>query len=573
MLIIYTIFSSILLLFTIENIIYNGDNTIELKNVFTTYFIMASLSNILIIFITSLFISTIAKSLLVSHLVLFLIFSIIGVLNYQLLYYRKEYFKPIDIKLFKESIEISENIEIKIPKSIYINTFCNLLFMLIIFFMQKNFIYKYSYLVLTPFLILFIIMIQSDDFCIKKLHVKIDKYSDFNDFKNNGFVFTFLRNLSTLKLKNPKGFKTNISKEILKDVKTMAPVKNPNIVIIMNESFFDVNEIKDLKLSKNPLETFENIKEKYTSGHVISPVIGGGTCQPEYEMLTGNSVIFTYKYKIAFLEFFKDVKKRTLSIASVLKKSNYSSVFIHPYRKEFYNRKNVYNSLGFEKIIDIKSFDNPFKPRDFISDMDCYKKLIHEFEHKNEEKPFFSMVVTMQNHPGYLNGQKFDKHNISVLNDSINNDEKTMLDNYVNLLKESDNAIKFLTEYFEDKDDTVILFFGDHQTTENIGFSSVAKRNELELSRTPFFIWDNMGLPKTDYQDISSFYLTPILFKSIGFEQDKFFNYLYSRLSYFKAFNTSFIIDSNNNFIHKKDMSAELKKILEELELVQFDRL
>ncbi len=573
MLIIYSALSSILLLFTIENIIYNGDNTIDAKNLFSKSFIISQLSNFLIMFLLSMGLANLTKSLLATHFLLFIVFAIIGVLNYQMLYYRNEYLKPIDLKLFSESKEISKSIEVKVPTAIYINTFCNILYMGLLFFMEDKFSYSYVYLLSFIALGVFIYIIQSDDFCIKKLHIKIDKFSDFNDFKNNGFIFTFIRNLNTFKLKTPKDYTQGISKELLEDIETSEPNKKPNIIVIMNESFFNVNEIKDLELSSNPLEHFEHIIQNYTNGSVISPVIGGGTCQPEYEMLTGNSVIFTYKYKIAFLEFFKDIKKRTVSIASVLKKQNYSSVFIHPFRKEFYNRNNAYTSFGFEKIIDIKDFDNPYKPRSFVSDMDCYKKLINEFENKSDEKPFFSMVVTMQNHPGYLDGQKFDKHNISVLNDSINSDEKTMLENYVNLLKESDNAIKFLTDYFQNKEDTVILFFGDHQTTKNIGFSSITKRSELELSKTPFFIWDNYYLEKTNYNYVSSFYLTPILFNSIDFKSDKYFNYLYEKLSYFKAFNTGFVIDANDNYINKKDINPELKELFKELELIQFDRL
>ncbi len=572
MLVLYCIISSLLLLITLENTIYNKNTILKsFKNNFIAY-----LCNLFIIFSINIYFSIVFRNLFVRHMVLFIIFAFIGVLNYQMLYYRKEYFKPIDLKLFKESIEISENIEIKIPKTLYLYVIINIIFSIFLFITKINLVLSIKSPVFIATMILFIaflFFIQSEDFCNKVLKIKIDKYSDFGDFKNNGFLFSFFRNLHTFKLKEPDGYKSNMSYKMLHNVLTSKPEKKPNIIIIMNESFFNVNEVQDLHLSKNPLPTFDKIIEDFTNGNVISPVIGGGTCQPEYEMLTGNSVIFTYKYKIAFLEFFKYIKKRSKSIISVLNDLDYSNRFIHPYRKEFYNRLNAYTCLGIDKIIDIKNFENAYCPRDFVSDKDCYNKVINEYENRDTNKPFFSIVVTMQNHPGYLKGEKFFKHNINVLNGNISVDEKTMLENYVNLLKESDDAIEYITNYFSDKEDTVIMFFGDHQPTENIGFSSISNRNDLELSRTPFFIWDNYGLDKKDYGDVGSFYLSAILLDHINIKSDEYFNYLFEQLPKVKSFNTSFIIDGENNYINRKNVSIDIKETLSKLELLQFDRL
>ncbi len=569
MLVLYCLLSSLILLLTTENITYDSNRDI-LKAVQKSP--IAHLSNVFIIFSTNIVFANIFKNLMVSHLILFAIFSFVGMLNYQMLYYRREYLKPIDLKLFKETVEISENLDWKIPKTLYFHIFLNIVFVVILFISRNLFDYSLLYLLFMPIGLGFKYLIQNDDFCIKTLKIDLDKYSDFGDFQNNGFLFSFFRNIKTFSLKPPKNYKKNISKELLKDTDTQNVSNTPNIIIIMNESFFNVNEVKGLNLSKNPLPTFDSIKANCTNGNIISPVIGGGTCQPEYEMLTGNSVVFTYKYKIAFLEFFKDAKKKATSVVSVLKDLGYSSRFIHPYRKGFYNRLTAYNSLGFEKIIDIEDFSNPYCPREFISDLDCYKKVVDEYENRDIEKPFFSMIVTMQNHPGYLSGEKFDKHDIKVLN-NVSVDEKTMLENYVNLLKESDDAIKYIIDYFNDKENTVILFFGDHQPTENIGFSSISERSDLELSRTPFFIWNNYGLSKKAYGDIGSFYLSAILLDHINIKSDKYFNYLYEQLNTFTAFNTSFVIDKDNNYINRSDISIEVKETLKKLELVQFDRI
>lgn len=561
---------SIFLFFSIETIIYNNP-----RNFF--YILikrpLAFLYNIFITFCIISIFSLFGLNITLSFLLTFIIFIILGIINYQLKFYRNEYFKPIDIKLFKESAEISKNLSLKIPYAIILIVPLNVLLSLTP--MVKNYTYYnltiYSSIVFV--FILFSILLQKNDFKNKYLKIKTDEYSDFNDFKSNGFLLTFLLNFKTLFVHTPKNYEKNIEEKMLKNIPSSKPNKKPNIIVVMNESFFDINSVSGLELSENPLPHFLDITNNFTNGNVISPVLGGGTCQPEYEMLTGNSVFFTYKFKIAFLEFFKNTNKIKNGLCSTLKNLSYSSLFIHPYSKDFYNRTTAYTSLGFEKIIDIEDFKSAKYPRSFISDKDCYKKLINEFEKKDKDTPFFSVVVTMQNHPDYLGGKDYNEHNIHILNKSISKNEKIMLENYANLLKESDNAIKYLTDYFKDKEDSVILFFGDHQPSENIGFSSISKRNILELSRTPFFIWDNLGLERNNYNDISACFLSPILLNKIDNKSNKYFNYLFEKLNIIKAFNTGFIIDNKDNYINRKNANTNIVETLEELELIQFDRI
>ncbi len=565
---IFLILGSIVLNFTLESLIYDnfhiGSKLIDKGKI-------AYLFNLFITFSLLIILSTIFKNLFSAYLLVFILYVFLGIINYQLKYYRNEYLKPIDFKLFSESIKISEDIETIIPNALYLNLVTNFIFSILMFNTKYKFSFIHIYIIIG--FIVFVILIQHSFIIEKIFFIKLDNFSDFNNYYKNGFLFTFLSQLQAFKLKVPKNYKNGISDEFLKYVESSQPDKKPNIIIIMNESFFNINEVNNLKLSKNPLENFEKFKKEYTSGNVISPLIGGGTCQPEYEVLTGNSVFFTNKFRIAFIEFFKYTDKVFEGLPKVLKNLHYSSVFIHPFNKEFYNRDIVYSSLGFERILDIKDFENPTLTRNFISDLDCYEKLIFEYENKNRLRPFFAKVVTMQNHPGYLSGEKFDKHNIQVLNEDITKKEKIMLENYSNQLKESDNALKYLLDYFKEKNDTIILFFGDHQPSDNIGFSSITKRNNFELSKTPFLIWDNFNLEKRFYENISPSFLPSILLDMANIKSDKYFNYLFNKLDSIKAFGTEFIIDGSDKYYYRKDAPRECKYLLNQMELIQFDRI
>lgn len=559
------IISSFSLVYTLETSIY--DDSKRIITWFKTRKLPIFYNTFVVICFMVLLTKLLHNELAFAYLLLSVIFIILSLVNFQMLFYRNELLKPTDLKLIKESKDVSEHLEIKTPNILPRNIIINLVFFILLFSFSINLSIAYT----LAFLSVFCLSLQDDITFEKYLRLKTDKYSDFNDYKTNGFLVTFLAKLKTLTLEKPLGYKKGISNEVLKDVETSSPTKTPNIIIVMNESFFDINTVENLELSRNPLENFSKLQAEFSNGNVISPVIGGGTCQPEYEMLTGKSVFFTGKFKIAFLEFFKKGKKN--GIAKVLKDLSYSTTFIHPYKKSFYNREKVYTSLEFDKILDIESFTNSYKPRSFISDEDCYSKSIEEFEKRDKNKPFFNVIVTMQNHPGYLDGKQYDEHDIVVLNENIVDDEKIMLENYANLLKESDNAFNDYINYFKDKEDTVIMMFGDHQPTEKIGFSTLPYRSSLELSKTPFIIWNNFNLDVYNYKDINPCFLSPILLNSLDIKTDKYFNYMYENLFTIKAFNTEFVIDGNNFYIDRKKADKKILDKLNEMELVQFDLL
>ena len=64
---------------------------------------------------------------------------------------------------------------------------------------------------------------------------------------------------------------TYSNKEIKKIVKKKDTIKlskakkKPNILFLQLESFFDMNNMKNIKLSKNPVPNFENLLKNYPS--------------------------------------------------------------------------------------------------------------------------------------------------------------------------------------------------------------------------------------------------------------------------------------------------------------------
>ena len=68
--------------------------------------------------------------------------------------------------------------------------------------------------------------------------------------------------------------------------------ENPdvNIILIQLESIFDPLKLKDVKFSNDPLKNLRNLSKINESGEIIVPVLGGGTIQSEFEILTGINI-------------------------------------------------------------------------------------------------------------------------------------------------------------------------------------------------------------------------------------------------------------------------------------------
>ena len=120
----------------------------------------------------------------------------------------------------------------------------------------------------------------------------------------------------------------------------------PNIVVVQLESFFDVNRLKDIEFSENPLPNFTQLSERCASGFLSVPVIGAGTVNSEFEMLTGMNIddfgIGEYPYKTVLKE------KTCESLAYNLKSYGYKAYAIHDHEGSFYERNLVYPNLGFD---------------------------------------------------------------------------------------------------------------------------------------------------------------------------------------------------------------------------------
>lgn len=312
-------------------------------------------------------------------------------------------------------------------------------------------------------------------------------------------------------------------------------VGEPNIIVVMNESFSDLNALGELETDVYYMPYVSSLTEDTIYGHLYVSPFGGNTVYSEFEFLTGSSMAFLPTGCIPYTQYF-NATMEIPSMVSTMKNQSipYETIAIHPYEKSGYNRVDVYNSFGFDQFITIDDFSDYTINRKYMQDEDDYKKIIETFENKEDGQPIFIFNITMQNHGGY--GERTDY----ILNEPVhvtNYSVDSGVDEYLSSLKEADTAVEILVDYFSTVDEpTIIVFFGDHQPQLSTEFyDSIFGKDSMELNfeetlqkhEVPFFIWSNYEDYGGQYVDsISTNYLSSLIMELAGLEMTDYQKFL-----------------------------------------------
>lgn len=357
-------------------------------------------------------------------------------------------------------------------------------------------------------------------------------------YKNYDMIFTTLTTCFYLSVDKPDGYSVSKVEEIAEPyvsgtAGTASGRKTPNLIVLMNESFADYENIGNgLDLSEDNMPFVHSLTENTIKGYAYVSIFGGNTPNSEYEFLTGNTMGFLPESSVGFNLF---VRGNLPSIASELKSEGYTTLAMHPYRGTNYRRNIVYPQIGFDTFYTRDDFKNPSYIRNYISDQTLAERIVSEFEQNKETgKLFFSWNVTVQNHGDYFakNTKNLDM-SIGVENPEV---DQTRTKIYVNLIRQSDAMFEYLVDTFsKEEEPVVIVMFGDHQA--NLGDNTyeylLGKKDEdltpeerMEKYKIPFVIWANYDIQEETIEKTSLNYLYSILADRLGFPMTGYQKYL-----------------------------------------------
>ncbi len=310
--------------------------------------------------------------------------------------------------------------------------------------------------------------------------------------------------------------------------------QGPDIIMIMNEAWSDLRVLGNLETTQAYMPFVDQISENALRGNLYVSILGGLTANSEFEGLTGNSLSLLSPTVIPYQN---QVQHDMPSLARVLKAQGYETMAMHPSGEYTWNRKRVYTYFGFDTFIHQGVWEVPYEyVKGFISDACNYREIVHRYETRNRDAPFFLFDVTIQNHGGYYGEVPLDIDLVRV-GETAAEEAGNLYDvqTYLNLIKISDDAFRELVSYFEQVEDPVLLcMFGDHQPILGDNFYEAVfsgqnlSEHEKNLRKyiVPYVIWANYEVDWKEYGDMSANYLPAVMMECAGLPLPPFYQYL-----------------------------------------------
>lgn len=251
----------------------------------------------------------------------------------------------------------------------------------------------------------------------------------------------------------------------------------PNVIMILSESFFDVTKLPGVTYDEDPLADFHAAQEEGVSGTFHTRTLGYGTCNIELEMLTGlNTRYLAADESLCYWD--GSAFDGYPAVPELFAENGYYTAYVHTFNDQIYNRTPIYTHLGFQDLFfsgDFAQIDpeaaaaadywgymsgkiaGEFYSDDYLADV-----LIDLSEEKSGEQPVFLFGVTMENHTPYP-ADKYESYDYAFTS-ALSDEAAGTLNAYTQGAADSSAALGKLIDYFSESDEpTVIIFFGDHR--------------------------------------------------------------------------------------------------------------
>ena len=371
------------------------------------------------------------------------------------------------------------------------------------------------------------------------LYIQVYSWRPLESYYRQGFLPSFISGAQTIKPSKPEDYTVSGAKKLISEyakeydgnsqtggssttrleATKQFDEEKPTVIAVMNETFSDLSIYQNMHADYQGPTYFKSIDDCLSRGRLYVSAYGGGTANTEFEFLTGNSMAYlgsgVYPYTTYDLT-------DTENLAAQFKSLGYYTTAMHPNHGTNWNRENVYKDFGFDQFLTINDFQNAETLRGMVTDKATYDKILELLD--TNSNPQFIFDVTMQNHSGYDTGLiPYDKQ----MSLNIDGEFNSNVNEYVSLIQQSDEALKYFLNKLSKLDrKVVVVFWGDHQpffpdTYNDRWFTNEDDATHQErLWQTSYIIWANYdvaGNSQTSHEeDLSSNYLGSELMKLIG---------------------------------------------------------
>ena len=418
-------------------------------------------------------------------------------------------------------------------------------------------------------------------------------------YRNYGLISSFMSNLQALDVSAPEDYSQEaveqLKGELLQNpspepfypdsyaAKGDGRVTQPNIIFVMNESFWDVTELEGITYDQPVTPNLQRLKGEAAVGKAYSPSFGGGTCDVEFEALTGYSMEFLPSGSKPYQQH---VTHDMLATPSFLKSQGYDTLAVHGYYRKYWSRDTAYPHLGIDKFIAAEDFENPEKKRSYywggglITDGEMARRIIQEYENRDPSKPLFLHAVTMQNHTSYNEKNYPEEELVEITSapEGLSKETLSQLRDFATGIREADAMLGTLVDYFSQVEEpTILVFWGDHYNPVGKGYELYEKTGYIDpgdtaspmLHGTPLVVWSNYYQEPVDLGTVAAYEISPVVMDLYGLERPPLYSYLIQQLNVYRARTRGITVQPDGSF--SDSLTEEQQAWFDNHWLLQYD--
>ena len=191
---------------------------------------------------------------------------------------------------------------------------------------------------------------------------RIVVYDPNSQYPAHGLVYSLLRHSFMTQIKKPTAtytlsdYQHLLANCQLPTTSVATGAAQPNVIAIMNESFYDFAPTSDSLATQQLMPYYQRFKTEGLSGYLNTIVYGGDTSIPEFEFLTGSDVSLLPPGRQPYVYF---ITRQIFSLVAHYQNLGYQTLAYHPYYQVMWNRQRAYPLLGFnQSLTEPENFQN-----------------------------------------------------------------------------------------------------------------------------------------------------------------------------------------------------------------------
>ncbi len=245
------------------------------------------------------------------------------------------------------------------------------------------------------------------------------------------------------------------------------------------------NAVESRRRIISGMPVWRELTEKYTTGYFQVPVVGAGTANTEFEVLTGMSARFfgpgEYPYKTRMPD------RTAETVAYNLKEYGYGTHAIHNHRATFYGRNHVYANLGFDDFTPLEYMPKVDKtPKNWAKDEVLTSQILKAMD-ATPDQPDVVFTDSVQGHGKYPQEKVLEDPAITVEECPVEGYQYAF-EYFVNQIHEMDQFVGELTAALEQRDEkTILVLYGDHLPALGLEDQDMTSGS---LYDTTYVMWD-----------------------------------------------------------------------------------